>query len=94
LQGATIANLSPAVAEELGLDPEAAGVVVVEVEKGSMARRFGFLRGDILLTANGVKIDSVRDAVRLLQNRRTTTLEFDRGGDIVSTRITRQPARR
>lgn len=94
LQGATIANLSPAVAEELGVDPDAAGVVVVEVEKDSMAQRFGFLRGDILLTANGMKIDRVRDAVRLLQNRRITTLEFDRGGDIFSTRITRQPVRR
>ena len=94
LQGATIANLSPAVAEELGLDPEAVGVVVVEVEKDTMAQKFGFLRGDILLTANGVKIDSVRDAVRLLQNRRTTTLELDRGGDIFSTRITRKPTRR
>jgi S1-C subfamily serine protease len=94
LQGATVVNLSPAVAEELGLDSDAEGVAVTEVDKDSPAQKFGFRRGDILLTANGTKINRVRDVVRLLQNTRMATLEFDRGGDIFFTRITRQPNRR
>lgn len=52
------ANLSPAVADELGLGDSETGVVVVDV-KGGHAQRFGFRKGDILAEVNGVPIDRV-----------------------------------
>jgi Do/DeqQ family serine protease len=55
--GLVVANLSPAVADELGLGAEATGVAVTEV-KGGPARRF-FRKGDIILEVNGTPIDSV-----------------------------------
>jgi Do/DeqQ family serine protease len=60
LSGATVVNLSPALAEELGLTEWRAGVAVVEVQAGSYAGRF--LRpGDQVLALNGQDVKSVAD---------------------------------
>ncbi len=48
--GMEIANLSPRVAQELGMPTNKRGVVVTKVEAGSPAARFGFRPKDILLT--------------------------------------------
>ena len=55
--GLVVANLSPAVADELGLPSGSTGVVASDV-KGGPARRI-FRKGDVLLEVNGVVIDSV-----------------------------------
>ena len=65
LSGATIANLSPAVAEELKLDAMHSGVVVMTVRPGSTARRLNFRRGDIVLRINAREPGSV-EALRAL----------------------------
>ena len=57
LAGAIAANLSPAVADELGLRLDATGVAVTGVEKGP-AQRF-FRKGDVLLEINGTAITNV-----------------------------------
>ena len=54
--GAKVANLSPALADELRLDSSTEGVVVVDVADGTLAQQFGFQRGDVLLAVNGAKI--------------------------------------
>jgi Do/DeqQ family serine protease len=61
LQGATVVNLSPAVAEEVGLDPFGRqGVLVIKLENG-LAARVGLRPGDIIRAINGRDIKSVRD---------------------------------
>src|SRR5215472_11324687 len=47
--GAKVANLSPALADEMRLDTSAEGVVVVEVADGSAAQNLGFQRGDVVV---------------------------------------------
>ena len=60
LNGATVVNLSPAVAEEMGLIEWKPGVGVVEVKAGSYAARF--LRvGDMVIAINGKEVKSVED---------------------------------
>ncbi|MFZ5608407.1 MAG: DegQ family serine endoprotease [Pseudomonadota bacterium] len=60
LTGVTVGNLSPAFAEELGLPGSEKGVIVLDVDPRSPARRLNlFARGDILLEINGVAIASV-----------------------------------
>ena len=54
--GAKVANLSPALADELRLDSSTEGVAVVEIADGTLAQQFGFQRGDIVLAVNGQKI--------------------------------------
>ena len=54
-QGARVANISPAVADELRLDANAEGVVVVELEDGATAASVGFQKGDIILAVNNAE---------------------------------------
>lgn len=55
--GMVVANLSPAVAEELGLSSNTNGVVAADIRNGP-ARRF-FRKGDIILEINGVTVENV-----------------------------------
>jgi serine protease Do len=86
LAGATVANLSPAVADELGIDGTSQGVVITNVKPGP-AQQF-FAKGDILRQVNGVTIDSVATLVKVLgQNTRGWTLALERGGQRLFFRL-------
>jgi len=61
LAGATVANLSPALADEIGMDTARRGVVVLEVARGSLAQRFGVENGDILIKLNDRQITEAGD---------------------------------
>lgn len=58
LAGATVANLSPALADELGTERYYRGVVVTAVEQGSNADQIGLQRGDRILSVNGEDVSS------------------------------------
>ena len=60
LAGATVVNLSPAVAEEMGLIEWKPGVGVVEVKPGSYAARF-LRMGDMVIAINGQEVKNVAD---------------------------------
>jgi serine protease Do len=66
LAGATVANLSPALAEELSLDSATRGVIVLDVAARSPAQRVGFRPGDIVLAVNGTAIDATERLARLV----------------------------
>src|SRR5205085_6860204 len=55
LAGATVVNLSPAVAQELGVDPFAAsgGVMVIKLADGALAGNVGVRPGDLVVAING-----------------------------------------
>ncbi len=78
LSGVTIANLSPAYAQELGAGLPEKGVVVVSVAGGAPAARLGYLRpGDILESLNGEPVRSVTDVTARTDAGR---IGFSRGG--------------
>jgi Do/DeqQ family serine protease len=83
--GATVANLSPALADELRLDPQAEGVVITGVADGSAAQSVGFQKGDLLVSVNNEKISKPADLERVTnaggRNWRITIL---RGGQQIS----------
>ncbi len=61
LEGATVVNLSPAVAEEVGLDPfSRKGVLVLKTAEGK-AHQIGMQPGDIIRAVNGRDIKDVHD---------------------------------
>jgi Do/DeqQ family serine protease len=60
LSGAAVANMSPAVADELGLVEWRSGVIVMEVKPGSFAGRF-VRPGDMILGVNGQDVKNVAD---------------------------------
>jgi len=72
LTGATVANLSPALAEDLGFDPLATGVIILKIDGGSPAQQLRFRPGDIVLRIQTQDIASVaqlRSAVGTAANR-------------------------
>jgi serine protease Do len=69
LAGVTVANLSPAVAEELGLDRSYSGVVITAVRPRSPAQRIGLQAGDRILVVNGEEVSSTSGLRRQLSRR-------------------------
>ncbi len=63
LRGARVASLSPALAEELGLDSGLSGVVVLEAGVGSGASRMGINTGDIIRTIDDREVRAVDDVL-------------------------------
>jgi Do/DeqQ family serine protease len=62
--GVKASNLSPALADELRLDPAASGVVITDVTDGSIAQSLGFQKGDLVLMVNDAKIEQTSDLDR------------------------------
>jgi Do/DeqQ family serine protease len=67
LSGATVVTLSPAVADEYGLDPGLSGVMIVKLADGFAARQ-GFQPGDIIRQVNGHVITSAAGLAAALAN--------------------------
>ncbi|MDD4615848.1 MAG: DegQ family serine endoprotease [Alphaproteobacteria bacterium] len=84
--GAKIANLSPAVSEELSLQGVQKGVVVTSVKPGSIAARVGLAAGDIIREVNGQKITDVDMALNALANQVNGgwRMKIRRGGNDVT----------
>ena len=60
-QGAKVANISPALADELHLDSQTEGVVVIDLADGGTAASVGFQKGDIILAVNNQQIGKTSD---------------------------------
>ncbi|MBV6656991.1 MAG: Do family serine endopeptidase [Devosiaceae bacterium] len=85
--GLQVVNLSPAVAQQLGID-QSEGVMVTEVGQGSMANRLGFRPRDIIMQINGVRVDSTQTLETLAAARvRLWDVVFERGGRIRSATL-------
>ena len=84
-EGATVVNLSPAVAEELGLDPFGGkGVLISKIQDGA-AQRAGLRPGDLIRAVNGRTIQSVRDLTGAVAVRAAVwQVTIERGGQQVT----------
>jgi len=83
--GAKVANISPALADELRIDASLEGVVVVDIASGSPAQSLGFRKGDIVLLVNNQKIAKTRDLERATaQQARVWRITIRRGGQQMS----------
>ena len=86
--GATVANLSPALADEIGADIMARGVIIREVRPGSTAARFRFEPGDIVRQVNGTEVKSVGKLQRMLSRPvKRWRLAVLRGGRVLRLSI-------
>jgi S1-C subfamily serine protease len=91
LSGATVVNLSPAVADELGLDPFAAtdgGVLVTKVGPG-IAAQAGIRPGDLIREVNGRKVRLVGDLRAALAGGGSSgwAITIERGGQLITAQF-------
>jgi len=77
--GAVVADLTPALADQIGTDPMAGGVILTGVSGRSYAAAAGFRPGDIVRSLNGQAITSTQQLQQLLGGTQ-------RGWDIVILR--------
>ena len=86
--GATVWNLSPRVAEDLGMPLEKRGVVVADVEPRSFAARFGLRPRDVITQINGEEVGDVSGLRDILSERWDGwNFEIDRGGRRLVQRV-------
>ncbi|MGB8817986.1 MAG: DegQ family serine endoprotease [Rhizobiaceae bacterium] len=84
LSGLTVTEVTPELAERLGMPQEAAGIIVKDVYRGSPAQRLGFRPGDILLEINGDAIVSVDDVIAAAESEPALwRFKINRGGQII-----------
>jgi len=89
LNGTRVANLNPALAEELGRPYEAGSVIVLEVSRSGYAARLGIKPGDIIREVNRIEVTSVRELTRLLDRgaRGGWLITVQRGARVLNFRV-------
>ena len=85
LAGATLVNMSPAVAEEFQVDISDDGVIVSDLDEGGVAASVGFQKGDQIVAINGERLSSTKDVERLTQRGGYWELTINRGGRVFTT---------
>jgi Do/DeqQ family serine protease len=87
-QGAKVANISPAVADEMHLDTDTEGVVVTDIAGDSTAANVGFQKGDIILGVNNQKIARTSDLEKATKDgSRLWRIKLVRGGQQISVTL-------
>jgi Do/DeqQ family serine protease len=87
-QGAKVANISPAVADELHLDADTEGVVVTDLGDDSTAANVGFQKGDIILAVNSQKIVKTSDLEKATRDSsRVWRITLMRGGQQINVTL-------
>jgi Do/DeqQ family serine protease len=88
LQGAKVANISPALADELHLDSDTEGVAVTDLADGGTAANVGFQKGDIILVVNNQKIARTSDLEKATREQvRLWRITLMRGGQQINVTL-------
>ncbi len=88
MQGTEVAELSPAYAEELGIE-DMSGVVVLGIDRRSIARRYGFVPGDIIARVNDTDIDTIVALLTALKagERQGWRIAVKRGSEVLTLEV-------
>jgi Do/DeqQ family serine protease len=87
LEGARVANITPALADELQMDLMANGVVVLAIDDSSSAGRFGFREGDIVRQVNNDRIANVAQLRRALDGADAWRITLQRGDQTLNLSV-------
>ncbi|MCC9625709.1 DegQ family serine endoprotease [Thalassospira sp. MA62] len=85
--GTKVANMNPALADEIGVNTLSEGVVILSVARDSLARRTRVRAGDYIVEVNGVKIDSVarlKEVIRAGERGREWKIAVKRDGKVLT----------
>jgi len=88
LSGVTVANLSPAFADEIDFLGPPQGVIITKVTRGSPAEQVGFRAGDVVLKVNETDIATVRDLRASVRDAAGAwSISVRRNGQVLNTTI-------
>ncbi|WP_083901168.1 DegQ family serine endoprotease [Azospirillum sp. B4] len=86
--GTTVANINPALAEEVGYAGSSDGVIVLKVQPGTTAQALGFQPGDVVVKVNGQPITRVAELKRVVdQPQRRWDLAVRRGDQVLTLSV-------
>ncbi len=86
--GATVANLNPALAEELGREYEEPGVIILSLGGNTIAGRLGLRPGDMILGVNETTVASVAELQKVLgAPARGWAVTLNRGGQVLKFQV-------
>jgi Do/DeqQ family serine protease len=86
--GLKVANISPALADELRISESLEGVAVIDVAAGSLAQNLGFQKGDVIAAVNNEKVARTRDLDRLAkESNRRWAVTLVRAGQTITVQI-------
>jgi len=86
--GVTVANLSPALAIELGMDENASGVIVMGRSTTGIGVNVGLQPGDVILEVSGTKITSTQQLETLMKTAASQwQIAYARGGQIMTLTV-------
>ena len=83
LAGLAVEDLTPQLAQQLGVDGRVTGVVVTSIRAGSQAEKAGLVQGDVIREVNHEPVQSSQDfrqAVKALPNEQPILLFINRQG--------------
>ena len=87
LDGARVANLLPSVTDEFSID-DTTGAAIISVRQGSIAARYGFQPGDVIVTVGRQAIANVTDLESAIRERqRIWELSVRRGGQLLQLQV-------
>ena len=90
LSGALIANMSPALADEIGLEEFEQGVYILDMEERSFAIRLGLRAGDRIIAVNRHAVASTLALENLLRRRVDSwAISLKRGGKVMKLVVDR-----
>ncbi len=87
LSGARVVTLTPATAEDAGLDPFADGVFIQALDRGGVAARIGFRPGDIIDEINGQPVRDAAQLDRAMMQARSWVIGIERNGQRAEIRF-------
>ncbi len=85
--GATVVNLNPAVADEMKVEFNETGVLVLDVQGNSIAARMGIRPGDKVLDINDSNITTVEQLTAAVQKPGPWKISLNRNGQILQSTI-------
>ena len=90
IAGAEVANLNPALADELGRPMEEQGVIVLRIRRNSIAARMRLQPGDLIVSLANNEITTVAELTRILTRRdgnRSWRIAVKRGSRIIRAEL-------
>ena len=86
LSGVRVVTMTPATAEQAGVDPFMSGVMIQDIDRRARAARI-LRAGDVIYAVNGAAVRDAAQLERAMSQAASGTISVDRGGQRADLRF-------